>query len=314
MQKYKFVINPVPLKKKHRIFLEQLRGRMQESNTDFSYEYTSKMRGATQISKEAARRGYDIVVACGGDGTLMEVANGIYGTRSKLGILPFGTSNDFAKHVGITLDNVAEVLFEGKPREMNLGLVTFRNRDKEKKLLFCSTSGLGFDSDLLRLNRYKIFISLKKSLGSWIYILCAFFMIFSYKSNEVDIIFRNKKLRLKLFMLNANFIKSMSGIKVTPNADINNGSFDIIIFEEAGMIKKIIGFVWYSITSKKLDFREINYISTKSGAGNRHGLHDVNSFSVKSKIPIGLQLNGDFVGCTPIKFNIAKKKIELLAK
>ena len=174
-------------------------------------------------------------------------------------------------------------------------------------MLFCSTSGIGFDARLLKLNNFKWFIGIKKIFGNIVYPLFSFFLLFCYKGSEVEIIFGSRKIKSKLFMMNANFVKSMSGIKVTPNA--GKGFFDIIIFEETPIFKKLFGFAWYSITSKKLDFKEVDYISRNGLGHNKHGLKDIKSFYIKSKKPVDIQLNGDFVGHTPAKFKIIPQTI-----
>src|SRR3989338_10136931 len=101
MQSYKFIVNPVPLNKKRRKFLKRVFNRLAQHNVEFSVEYTSKEKNAESIARKSARENFDVVVACGGDGTIREVVNGIYKSKSALGILPMGTSNDFAKHLGI---------------------------------------------------------------------------------------------------------------------------------------------------------------------------------------------------------------------
>ena len=56
------------------------------------------------FAREAIEAGVDSIVACGGDGTVNEVLNGIEGTAVALGIIPAGTANDFARQVGIPVD------------------------------------------------------------------------------------------------------------------------------------------------------------------------------------------------------------------
>lgn len=312
MPSYKFIVNPIPLRNKHRIFLKELGEKLARDKINFSLECTTKNRNAAGIAKEASKK-YDVVVACGGDGTIMEVVNGIYGSEAVLGVLPLGTSNDFAKHVDINIKNCVEILIRNKPRKIDLGVVEFNDVKKSKKLLFCSTSGIGFDARLLKLNNYKMFIRLKRIIGNIIYPLCAFFLMHSYKSSEVDLKLNGKTIKTRLFMLNANFVRSMSGIKATPNADVDNGLFDVIIFEDGNMLKKIVGFLWYSVTCRKLPFREIDYISNNSKINNKYNLKNITSFSIKSEKPLELQLNGDFVGYTPAKFKVLPKSLQFIA-
>ena len=180
MPKYKFVINPVPLKRKHILFLKALKKKMLKDRIDFSYEYTTKQKNAEIISMNAVSSGYDVIVACGGDGTVMSAINGIYDSGAKLGVLPLGTSNDFAKHLGLQdLQKALCSLSNGKEKKIDLGIAELNVKGKQKKVLFCSTSGIGFDAKLLKLNNYKWFIKMKKLLGNVVYPLFGLLMLFS---------------------------------------------------------------------------------------------------------------------------------------
>lgn len=313
MPPYKFIINPIPLKKKHKLFLEKLKENMLNKGIGFSYEYTTRERNAEDIARESVKQGYDIIVACGGDGTVREVINGIYNSKAVLGILPLGTSNDFAKHLGISKIKKAEkTLFGNNKKLINLGEAELMANSKKKKILFCSTSGIGFDAKMLKLNSHWLFARMKKIIGNIIYPLAGFILIFPYTSHEAELDFGKKRLQIRLFMLNANFVKSMAGMKVTPNAGISNNAFDIFLVEDASIIKKVIALIWYGITSKKIKFKEISYISKNGLGDNKYNLSDINGFTITSKVPIDIQLNGDFVGHTPAKFILLPKALELL--
>ena len=313
MQKYKFIINPIPLNKHKIEFLNNLKSIMQKNGISYSYEYTTKEKTAESIARNTIKEGYEIVVACGGDGTIREVINGMYGGNAGLGILPFGTSNDFAKHLG--LDNIAKAqdrLFKENKRRISLGEVEFILNNEKKRTLFCSTSGIGFDAKMLRANESRLFLRLKKILGNLIYPLAGLFLVFGYESKEVEIDFGGKKIRTKLFMLNANFVKSMAGMKVTPNADVDNGVFDIFLVEDTNIFKKLVGLLWYGFTSKKIRFKEVNYISKNALGSNNYNLSDVKNFRINSKQNIEVQVNGDFIGFTPVRFRVLDNAMGIL--
>lgn len=105
---------------------------------------TNRRGHATRFAHDAARRGLDVVVGFGGDGTLNEVATGIAGTDTALGVLPGGSTNVFARTLGMPNDPVAAVeslargLDVGDPRPIGLGRVNGR--------FFCFHTGIGYDA------------------------------------------------------------------------------------------------------------------------------------------------------------------------
>ncbi len=105
---------------------------------------TNRRGHASRFANDAARRGVDVVIGYGGDGTLNEVATGIAGTDTALGVLPGGSTNVFARTLGMPNDPVAAVerladgIDRGDLRPIGLGQVNGR--------YFCFNTGIGFDA------------------------------------------------------------------------------------------------------------------------------------------------------------------------
>ncbi|NCW48209.1 MAG: hypothetical protein EBV88_01865 [Actinobacteria bacterium] len=105
---------------------------------------TNRRGHATRFAVDAARRGLDAVIAFGGDGTLNEVATGVAGTETALGVLPGGSTNVFARTIGLSndpvaaADELADALGEGHITPVGLGTVNGRH--------FCFHTGVGFDA------------------------------------------------------------------------------------------------------------------------------------------------------------------------
>jgi diacylglycerol kinase family enzyme len=105
---------------------------------------TNRRGHATRFAHDAARRGVDVVVGFGGDGTLNEVATGVAGTDTALGALPGGSTNVFARTIGLPNDPVAAVellaggIDAGALEPIGLGRVNGR--------FFCFHTGVGFDA------------------------------------------------------------------------------------------------------------------------------------------------------------------------
>ena len=127
---------------------------------------TNRRGHATRFAHDAARRGIDVVIGYGGDGTLNEVATGIAGTDAALGVLPGGSTNVFARTLGMPNDPVAAVehlangIDAGDLRPIGLGQVNGR--------YFCFHTGIGFDAAVVQ--RVERRGSLKRWLGHPLFI------------------------------------------------------------------------------------------------------------------------------------------------
>ncbi len=130
---------------------------------------TNRRGHATRIAQDAARRRVDVVVAFGGDGTLNEVATGIAGSATALGVLPGGSTNVFARTLGMPNDPIRAVealvrgLDAGDLRPIGLGLVNGR--------YFCFHTGIGYDAAVVRMVEKRG--SLKRWAGHPLFIYAA---------------------------------------------------------------------------------------------------------------------------------------------
>jgi diacylglycerol kinase family enzyme len=125
---------------------------------------------ATELCREAAHEGYDVVVAFGGDGTVNEAANGLAGSPTPLTCLPGGRTNVYCRMLGIPADvvdateHLLAIADDWRPRPVDLGVVN------ERRFLFAS--GLGIDASVVE--RVDAHPRLKARLGEWYYTSCAF--------------------------------------------------------------------------------------------------------------------------------------------
>jgi diacylglycerol kinase family enzyme len=137
-----------------------LRGRYEVDAID-----TNARGHATELSREAAREGYDVVVAFGGDGTVNEAANGLAGSDTPLCCLPGGRANVYCRMLGIPSDVVdaTEHLLlmadDWRPRRVDLGLVNDR--------VFTFSAGAGLDASVVE--RVDAHPRLKARYGEWYY-------------------------------------------------------------------------------------------------------------------------------------------------
>lgn len=124
----------------------------------------TRMRGhGTALARTAVADGAEIVIAHGGDGTIMEVAAGIVGTPAVLGLLPAGTGNRLADNLGISWNplRAADIIAQDKRRAIDLGIM----RGSEGTRYFAVTAGCGFDAELM----HHTPPAHKKAIGVWAY-------------------------------------------------------------------------------------------------------------------------------------------------
>ena len=130
---------------------------------------TNRRGHATRFAHDAARRGIDIVVGFGGDGTLNEVATGIAGTDTALGVLPGGSTNVFARTLGMpndpmkAVDELANGIEADNTRPIGLGRVNGR--------YFCFHTGIGYDAAVVQ--QVEKNASMKRWLGHPLFIWAA---------------------------------------------------------------------------------------------------------------------------------------------
>jgi YegS/Rv2252/BmrU family lipid kinase len=120
----------------------------------FTLRFTKHPGEGTELAATAARKGTKLIVACGGDGTISEVANGILsaGSDTELGILPSGTGGDFRKTIGIPArpSEAARILREGRARLIDVGRVTFTKDDGEhESRYFLGVASFGMSADVI---------------------------------------------------------------------------------------------------------------------------------------------------------------------
>jgi diacylglycerol kinase family enzyme len=125
---------------------------------------------ATELTREAAGEGYDVVVAFGGDGTVNEAANGLRGSKTPLTCLPGGSTNVYARMLGIPNDivdateHLLRIADDWQPREVHMGVVN------DRRFLF--SSGLGLDASVVA--RVDAHPHLKARFGPYYFAYCGF--------------------------------------------------------------------------------------------------------------------------------------------
>jgi len=182
------------------------------------FAYTEFPGHATELALKAAGDNFDIVVAVGGDGTVNEVAQGLIGTTTPMGIVPLGSGNGLARDLGISMDILksARTLIEGNVQQIDVCRVNNQR--------FLCTSGIGFDAQVADkmskaatrgFIRY-IRLTIRESLT---------FKPFKIKM-KVDKVLIEKKVFLVTF---ANAGQFGNNAYIAPDASMTDGLIDVVI-------------------------------------------------------------------------------------
>jgi len=186
----------------------------------------TKSRGhATELAKDFVKKGFQIVVAVGGDGTVNEVARSLIHTDTSLGIIPIGSGNGLARHLGIptSIRKAIQQLNHSEPILMDYGLVNERP-------FFC-TCGTGFDAyvstEFAKGKRRGIMSYIEKIITGY----------FSYKSQNYHLLGEGIDLNVKAFVLTfANASQWGNNAYIAPQASVQDGQIDISIMSNFPVI------------------------------------------------------------------------------
>ncbi len=183
---------------------------------------------ATEIAQKAATSGRELVIACGGDGTLNEIVNGLAtqsnGHRVPLALLPGGTANILAKELDLPWDipRAAQKLIGGDIKDIALGLATPLN-EPQKKRYFLSVAGSGPDGMIV----YSIDLDLKARVGILAYWWQGVREVFRYQFPRFRVKADGKSVDASLVITGRT--KNYGGpFKITTQADLYEDKFEVL--------------------------------------------------------------------------------------
>lgn len=189
------------------------------------YSFTNHPGHATEIASNAIADGYDLVVAVGGDGTVNEVAQGLIGTETPMGIIPMGSGNGLARELGISMNmrKSARTLIEGK--NIQLDLCKLNNQH------FLCTSGIGFDA----LVAHKM--SKSASRGFLKYIQLVVQESIFYKPLDVRMKIDGVLIEMPVFLVTfANASQFGNNAFIAPAASMTDGLIDVVVVRKFAKI------------------------------------------------------------------------------
>jgi YegS/Rv2252/BmrU family lipid kinase len=212
---------------------------LRKAGMELEVSPTSGPEAAWELAKEAARQGTDIVLVCGGDGTINEVINGLAGSQVPLGLLPGGTANMLAREVGLPLNPVraAVELARWSPRRIPLGKATWWPEttsingvpaQKEPATRhFVSVAGIGYDAHVV----YKLSSEMKLSWGVAGYVMEALRQAFRYPFHGFSCRTDDGPDRIATFAAAQRAGNYGGWLHLTPGARFFDDGFNLCLFK-----------------------------------------------------------------------------------
>jgi diacylglycerol kinase (ATP) len=265
-------------------------------NVDTDVVLTEAPGHATEIVRQCDFRGYDGVVAGGGDGTLFEVLNGLFlndpETRPPLGVLPVGTGNAFSRDIELrtgALDKAVELIGCGSRRAVDVGRFTANGEPRH----FLNILGLGFVSDVgERAHRLK-------RIGNLSYTIGVLLQLISLSSYRMTIEIDGEVMERENIFCEISNTRYTSNFLMAPDASIDDGLFDVTLLGKASRTRLLRCFPTI-FTGEHIHLDEVETFRAKK-------------IRIETDQPKVLAPDGENLGSTPVEVECLPRAVDVFA-
>ena len=216
----------------------------------FQVAFTKSAGDGTRLAKEAAIAGREFIIACGGDGTINEVANGIFesGEDVEFGVLPSGTGGDFRRSLGIpqSTREAARAIRNGKSKLIDVGRITFQDHNNETaSRYFLNVSSFGLAASIIervKSNKALDWLPLGGVRGRASFALSTLQEVVGLDPVTVRVRIDNGEERslqtVNFCVANARYFGG--GMMIAPDAKLNDGFLDLVNIGDIRTAKVIL--------------------------------------------------------------------------
>lgn len=260
-----------------------------------AFATTPEENSARNEAKRAAQAGFDLIIAAGGDGTINEVVNGIAGLekRPKLGIIPTGTTNDYARALKIPRENpidAAKVIAKGQSLKVDIGMAG----DK----YFVNIAAGGSLTEVT----YAVPSDVKSLFGYLAYFVKGAEMLPGMKKTDMHIEYDQGTFEGKASMFFVALTNSVGGFeKIAPDASLDDGKFTLMVVKTSNLLE-ILQLFTRLLNGDHINDPRILYVKT-----SKLVIKPVNDERLM------INLDGEYGGDAPMTFKNLKQHIEIFA-
>ncbi|WP_422659793.1 diacylglycerol kinase [Paenibacillus sp. EC2-1] len=293
MRKARLIYNPTSGREEMKRRLADILQRLDNAGIETSCHATTGEGDATLAAAEAVERGYDLIIAAGGDGTLNEVINGMAEKENipPLGVFPLGTTNDFARALGIpkNWEEYCDLVIRNVTRPIDLG--------KANDRYFINIAGGGTLTELT----YEVPSKLKTMIGQLAYYLKGLEKMVSLTPQELIIKANGQEMIHDEFMVfliaNSNSVGGFE--KLAPGASIDDGLFDVIALRKCNLAE-FVRVVSLALRGEHINDKKVIHFRT-------------DYMEVVSPGPVQLNVDGEFGGVLPGTFRNLPQHLRIFA-
>ena len=301
LSRARVIVNPVAGAGRTAKKWPQVMARLKSIGLRFEHDLTEAPGHAVELARSAVNKGYRLVVSVGGDGTIHEIVNGLHDTGSMadvwLSIISTGTGHDYIRTIGIPHDHVEACQCLTRPRKLtvDLGVVEYLAQGQAAKRLFVNFAGLGFDAEVVKATTQRF-----KSLGAWpSYLMGLLTTMVSHRGKQVSIkVDGEVEDRKVCLVLMGNGKYGGGGMLSTPDADIRDGCFDVLIIDDLSKPDLLWSlprvYRGTHLTHPKVKVRRVKEIE------------------VLPAEPMPLQADGELLGEIPARFQVLPLALNLI--
>jgi len=252
MKKAFLIYNPYSGNRTFRLKLDQVINKLQSGGYVVTPYRTMSVDDIYKCIKYAYD--HDIVIVSGGDGTINHVINSMLkaGLNKPIGIIPSGTANDFAGHLGIgkKVSDACEIIIRGNLTKFDLGKINDR--------YFINVAAAGLLTDVSQ----KIDINLKNTLGKVAYYLKGIEQIPNFRPIPVRIITEKKVIEENIYLFTILNGSSAGGFRLAPDATANDGYLNLIAVKQCNIVELFNLFI-KMLKGEHLNDENIIYLKEK---------------------------------------------------
>jgi diacylglycerol kinase family enzyme len=280
---------------------------LREAGVEAEKLETNAPGSAALLAGEAAARGCDTIIACGGDGTVHEVLQALVGTEIALGVIPLGTANALASDIGLRASPLTAVrrLLTAEPTLVPVGRISYRNeRGDGQSRYFTVAAGVGADALFLS----RLDAGLKRRLGYILYLIEGFKIWATHSFPLFEAVFEesaNHSARVvEISQLLAIRISDFGGVlhQLAPGATLHNEELRLVAFKTRSRFHyfKFLLAVMFKRQTFNGQIEILDAVSVVCRPRNR------------SKKPIFAEADGELLGNLPATLEIVPEAVYLL--